>query len=290
MIKLSPKTQKIFNFLQEWQSEFHLYDLCHFHSMEIYNELEAEDHYLEKMWDVDLTKYFDDKFYTFSTEGGTGYFAFWHYENLQGEAPIVLLANSGGEPKLLAANLNDLVSKMIHQIGFNGGWWCREDDDGKPLKEPTAPDFEDMYDEVADSYQEEYNKEISIKKAKELLEKDRRVFKERALKLIDFISEEEIENNIKKHPSFVDRVSQYDFKNNELYYLKHEIKNEEELLKILNVYKSEIKSEYSDTTKEHVIAAVKGNYPEYYKSTVFKNWLVALDKPISKKYIKEVLG
>ncbi len=27
MIKLSPKTQKIFEFLQEWQSEFHLYDL-----------------------------------------------------------------------------------------------------------------------------------------------------------------------------------------------------------------------------------------------------------------------
>jgi hypothetical protein len=282
---LSPKTQKIFKFLQEWQAEFHLYDLMDFHSMEIYDELEAED-YLENMWDYDLTKYFNDKFYSFSTEGGTGYFAFWHYKNLQGEAPIVLLANSGGDPIFLAANLNDLVCKMIHQIGFNGGWWCREDDDEKPLEEPTEEDFDDMYDQVADNYQDENNKEISIEKAKILLEKDRQDFKERALKLIDFISEKEINENIKKHPCFVDRVSQFNFKNTELFYLKHEIKNEEELLKLLNVFKKEINDKYYPTTKEQVIAGIKGNYPKYYKSSVFEKWLADLDKPPSEEELK----
>lgn len=274
---LTAQTQKIFKFLQEWQDEFHLYDLMSFHSMEIYNELETED-YLEEMWDFDLTKYYDDKFYSFSTEGGTGYFAFWHYKNLQGEAPIVLLANSGGYPIFLAANLNDLVCKMIHQIGFNGGWWSREDDDENPLEKPTKEDFEDMYDQVVDSYQEKYNKEINIKKVKILLEKDRQNFKEKALELIDFISEKEIKENIKKHPCFVDRVSQYHFKSNELYYLKHEIKNEEELSKLLNVFKKEIKDKYHPTTKEEVVAGVKGNYPKYYNATVFKNWLADLNE------------
>lgn len=273
-MKLSVKTQKIFKFLQEWQNEFRFYDLMHFHNMELYNELEKEA-YLENMWDIDLTKYFDDKFYSLATEGGTGYFAFWHYKNLQGEAPIVLLTNSGCEVVFLAGNLNDLVCRMIHRIGFNGGW-----------SEETKEDFEDIYYQITDRYEEEYKKEISIEKAKVLVEEERQIFKERALKLIDFISEEEIENNIKKHPCFVDRVEQFDFKNTEFYYLKHEIENEEDLKKLLNIFRNQIKSEFYSITKEQVTAGLKGNYPNYYKSLVFQNWLKDVDKSYTDDELK----
>jgi len=255
-----------------------------FHNMEIYDELEAKEDYLEKMWDIDLTKYFDDKFYTFSTEGGTGYFAFWYYNGLECEAPIVGISGTGGEQTTVASNLNDLVCKMIHQIGFNGGWWSRYDDNENLLTLPTEEDFDDIYYDLTDNYFEQYNEEISIEKAKELLEKDREEFKERALKLIDFISEKEIDENIKKHPCFVDRVSQFDFKSTEVNHLKHEIQNEEELQKVLTVCRKLIRI-YA--TKEQVIAGLKGNYPNYYTSDIFKDWLEEVDKEIKNKQLIE---
>jgi len=271
MIKLSQKTEKIFKFLQEWQSEFHLYDLMYFHHMELFKELEIGEYYV----DFDFEKYFDDKFYLFSTEGGTGEFAFWHYKDLQGEAPIVFLSSGGCEAVFLAASLNDLVCKMIHQIGFNG-WYN--------YNEATDEDLDAMYDRVADRYFEQYNKKISDKKAKKLLEKDREEFKERALKVIDFISDKELAENLKKHPCFVDRTGQYDFKDAELHYLGHEIRNEKELQKILTIFRKEIKR--GNIEKKQVIAGLKGNYPNYYTSEIVKNWLENVDKPFSEEELK----
>jgi len=271
MIKLSKKTEKIFKFLQEWQSEFHLYNLMHFHHMEIFKELEIGEYYV----DIEFEKYFDDKFYLFSTEGGTGEFAFWHYKGLEGEAPIVFLSSGGCEAIFLAASLNDLVCKMIHQIGFNG-WY--------DYNEPTDEYLDEMYDRVADSYFDHYNERISEEKAKELLEKDREEFKERALNVIDFISDKEISKNLKKHPCFVDRTGQYDFKDAELRYLGHEIQNEEELQKILTIFRKEIKRDIIE--KKQVIAGLKGNYPNYYASEIVKDWLANVDEPFSEEELK----
>jgi len=200
-------SHKILEFLQEWQSEFHLYNLMSFHSMEIYDELEQQP-YLEEMWDYNLTPYFKDKFNSFSTEGGTGYFAFWEYPNLNGDAPIVLLTTGGIEPALLAGSLNDLICKMIHNIGFNSG--------GEIDKKPSNEELEEIYYDVINEYESEYNKEVSLEEIQLLIKKDREEFKKRALRVIDFINEEQIEKNIKKHPSFVKKFKMFDSKNDEL--------------------------------------------------------------------------
>lgn len=269
MMLLSTKAQRILKFLQEWSSEKHIYDIERVHNMAIYKELEEYPYYLEGMWDINLTKYFNDTFYCFSTEGGTGYFGFWLYPKLKAEAPIVLLANSGGISTMLAANLNDLVCKMIHNIGFNAGWKWGEINDI-----PTSEELEEWYDELADDYEEE----ISIEKVKVLMEKDRQLFKERALKIIDFLDEEQIEDNIKKHPSFVNRVQQYQYKNDEVLWLKREIKSEEEFSKLLTswtkVDNTDYDKNYTLYSLEKVIAAVKGNYPNYYQSKLFQDWMV----------------
>lgn len=286
---LSAKTQKILKFLQEWSSEKHIYDIEIVHYMAIYEELEEYPYYLEQMWDVNLTNYFKDTFYCFSTEGGTGYFGFWLYQELQGEPPIVLLANSGGTSRILAANLNDLVCKMIYNIGFNAGWkWEKINDVATP------EELEEFYDELADDYESNTGEGITVEKARSLMEKDRQLFKERALKFIDLISEEQIKENIKKYPSFINRVQQYQLKNDEVSWLKREIKSEEEFSKLLTSW-TKIDNKYYNLLdgtkmwcipdedynedddpygKEKIIAAVKGNYPYYYHSKLFQDWMV----------------
>ncbi len=171
MLKLTDNTHRILTFLQEWSDEEHIYDLMDFHSMEIYEELEEETNFLKKMWDVDLSHYFEDKFYAFSTDGNGSLFAFWVYPKLQGEPPIVLLPSHGKEVILLASNLNNLICKIIHNIGFNGDWHC-EGINGAPSKE----DLEDFYNEIADDYEDD----VSIKEAENLVEKDRQLFKQKA--------------------------------------------------------------------------------------------------------------
>ncbi len=255
MINLTNKMQKILTFLQEYSSEEHIYDLMDFHSMEIYDELEEETNFLKKMWDVDLSCYFEDKFYAFSTNGDGSLFAFWIYPKLQGEPPIVLLPSHGEEAILLASNLNDLVCKMIHNIGFNGDWHCKGIN-GVPSK----VDLEDFYDEIADDYEDD----ISIKEVENLVEKDRQLFKQKAGKIIDFISKEEVENNIKKQPSFIHRVMQYQFKNDEIVHCNGELKNEQEFGKLLDYWTKCINYEHSENyKKEIVLDTIKEIYPDY---------------------------
>ena len=264
MLAVSKKTQEILHFLHQWSEAEHIYQLMMFHNMEVYDELE-ENPFLEKYWDVDLSPYFPDTFYEFSTEGGTGYFAFWLYPELQGEPPVVHISNYGEEVTLLAASLNDLVCKMIHNMGFNGGWHC-EGVNGTPTEE----DLEELYDEITDDYKED----ISVEKAKELVQKNMRSFKENAEQVIELISEDQVISNIKKHPNPAIRHMQYQLKNNELLYLKHEIKDEKEFSQLLDYCKKSIKSEYEEIfTKEKVIATVKLGYPEYYKTKLFQDWI-----------------
>lgn len=264
MLSLSKKTQKILQFLNQWEKAEHIYDLCGFHSMEIYEELE-ENPFLEKYWDVNLSPYFPDKFYEFSTEGGTGYFTFWLYPDLQGDPPIVRISNYGEEVFLLAASLNDLVCKMIHNIGFNGGWHC-EGVNGKPTEE----DLKDFYEERADYFKENINEQ----EAKELIHKSRLTFKEQAELVIDLISEEQVKKNIENHPNIAFRHMQFQLKSNEFFYLKHEIKDEKEFSKLLVYCQKSIDSKYEeDFTKEKVIGAVKLSYPKYYVSNLFQDWI-----------------
>lgn len=263
-MNLSTKTQQILAFLQEWSDEEHIYNLMDFHSMEIYG-LEKETDFLEKMWDIDLSPYFKDGFYAFSTEGDGTLFAFWVYPELQGEPPIVVLPSHGEEVTLLAENLNDLVCKMIHNIGFNGGWHC-EGINGVPLEE----DLEDFYDEIAYGYEDD----ITVEEAKILVEKNRQLFKEKAEKMIDFKTKEEVETSIKKQPSFIDRAMQYQLKNDELSFFNRELQSEEEFGKLLNYWTKCINDEYNENNKkEIVINAIRESYPNYNQSKLFQDWV-----------------
>jgi hypothetical protein len=261
---LSTKTQSILTFLQAWSDEEHIYDLIDFHSMEIYG-LEKETDFLKRMWDVDLSPYFKDEFYAFSTEGDGTVFAFWVYPELQGEPPIVVLPSHGEEVTLLAANLNDLVCKMIHNIGFNGGWHC-EGIDGVPLKE----DLENFYDEIASDYEDD----ISVVETKKLIAKNRQLFKEKAEVIIDFKTKEEVEISIQQSPSFVCRAMHYQLKNDELSFFNRELQSEEEFKKLLDYWTKCIEDEYSENyKKEIVINAIRESYPNYNQSKLFQDWV-----------------
>ncbi len=263
-------SHEIFQFLQKWDSEYHTYNLMTFHSMEIYNELEKLP-YLEEWWNIDLTKYFKDEFLSFSTEGGTGYFAFWHYPALQeGIPPIVLLPSGSSEPELSASNLNDLVSKMLHNIYFNSDWG------GELNKTPNKEELEGIYYDLIDEYENEFDKEISLEKIQSLLKADRIEFKRRALEIVKLSSEEEIERNVKQHPSFVDRYKEFDNKSIELLPNEHPgdfVLTFELLPKVLDGFDILMKDGKNTSIIKQGIEDLKIKYPDLYNSELFQEWM-----------------
>ena len=68
---------------------------------------------------------------------------------------------------------------------------------------------------------------------------------------------------------------EYQLKNNEFYYLKHEVRDEKEFSKLLTYCQKSIDSKYEkDFTKEKVIEAVKLSYPKYYITNLFQDWIL----------------
>ena len=261
-MKLSKKTEQILAFLREWYKEEHLYNLQSVHSMQIYDELEV-DPFLT-WWDVDLNQYFEDSFLTFADDGSGEYTVFWEYSGLQGEQPIIMYSACSNEPLYLAASLNDLVCKMIHKISFYGEF----------SEIPTDEDLEDLNEYYYDS------KLDSIEEIRELLEKERAEFKERALKVIDFISEEEIEKNMKEQLHFLDRYKAYQMKSFEIFMGK-EVEDSDGFVNLLKALRK-VQHSFIGFSKDEMVVGLKENYPEYCKTEVFKEWVKELDKPKPK--------
>ena len=80
-IKLSNKTKEILEFLCQWTSESHIYNLQCFHDMDISpDSTDLEDiPFLERYWDIDLSIYYKDKFTGFGADGSGDYIAFWEF-------------------------------------------------------------------------------------------------------------------------------------------------------------------------------------------------------------------
>lgn len=258
-MQLNNQQQKILEFLRQWESEEHIYDLMTFHSMEFYDDLEDEK-FLEKWFDVDLTEYFEDKFPSFATEGGTGYIAFWYYLDLQGEAPIIRIDSYGGHTEILAGSLNDLVCILIHNIGFNGGWCV----DNKPDEE----DFQEHYEDLLYHYNKHNNTSLSIEEfINNIINKDREEFKQRALEIIDFKSEKEIAKNIKNHPSFIQKLEEFEKKAE---YESTKI-TPENLASKLDQFDNLIKNEIFSV--EEIIKEIEQDWPDAANTTIFQDWV-----------------
>ena len=265
-------SNKILKFLQKWDSEYHTYNLMTFHNMEIYGELEKHT-YLKDWWDIDLTKHFDDEFLAFSTEGGTGYLALWKSPNLKKtDLPVVRLSSYREDPELSASNLNDLVNRMLHNIYFNGDW------DGE---QRNKEELEEIYYDLINEYESEFEKEISLEDIGILLEEDRAEFKKRALKIISFVSEDQIEENIKKLPSIVERNIEFDDKNNELLPDDHINKKPNDFVltiellpKVLEGFDILSKDDENASTIKQAIKELKTKYPDLYNSKLFEEWML----------------
>ena len=258
-MKLSKKTEQILNFLREWQSEEHLYNLQLVYGAEIYDELEVVP--FLTWWDVDLNQYFKDSFLTFANDGGGECTAFWEYEELQGEQPIIRYPACTDEPLYLAASLNDWVCYMIYNMNFYEDF---------PDNSPSDEELEEL--------QDWYDKELdSLEDVRNLLKKERAEFKERALKVINFISEEEIEENMKKHPNFLNRYKAYAMKSFEIY-MDKEVKDSDSFVTLLKALQK-VQHSLIAFSKDEIIIGLKENYPEYCETEIFREWIKELDKP-----------
>ena len=213
MQSIQKQYKPILDFLLNWQNEWHLYDLMDFHSTEYYYPLEEFD-FLESCFDFDLIPFFKDKFISFAVDGGGGHYCFWLYPKLVGEPPIVYF-DGHGEQEFLASNLNDFVNRMINDLGFCGGWLAEGDDVAETFKE-------DIW-RLVNNYQEEKGNEITEQEAEKLFLEDRKLFKEKASKVISFKTTEQINNAFKKHPNFNKWIEKVEAKNDDLFKEKQSI-------------------------------------------------------------------
>lgn len=257
---LNQTNKKTFDFLQQWQSEYHIYNFEQLHSIYFYEE---ESEYLERNFDEDLTEHITDKFVTLGIDGAGGSYCFWHYPGLEGEAPIVLLDSEGGS-KFLANSLNDFVCRMINEIEFCGGWICEGQDPEEELEN-------ELYD-LANNYNEEKGKSISETTAKDLLIEERKLFKEKLLPLITYKTREQTQEKL--HPSFNLFVTKAEIKTWELPLIKKYGKKDlHEYDKFYEWLEKIIEAEYYEANKASVIQVIKDNYATSYNTQKFQAWI-----------------
>ena len=260
MQSLQKQYKPILDFLHHWQNEWHLYDLMYFHSTAYYYPLE-EFQFL-KYFDFDLTPFFNDKFISFAVDGGGGHYCFWLYPELVGEPPI-LYFDGHGEQAFLASNLNDFVNIMINELDFCGGWICEGDD--------VAETFKENLWELVNNYQEEKGKEITEEEAEKLFFEDRKLFKEKASKVISFKSTKQIKSAFKKQPNFDDWINKVQEKNDALYKDKQSKVKEQSVEEQIEGYDGIVKDKIF--SKQEVVSLVKSLKPELYKTSAFQEWM-----------------
>ena len=261
MKNLQKQYKPIFDFLHHWQNEWHLYDLMNFHSTEFYSPLEEFD-FLESHFDFDLTPFFKDKFISFAVDGAGGHYCFWVYPDLVGEPPIAYF-DGHGEQEFLASNLNDFVIRMINELGFCGGWLCEDDDVEKTFKENLW--------ELVNNYQEEKGKEITEKEAEKLFLEDRKLFKDKASKIITLKTTNQIKSAFKKHPNFDKWITKVQEKNDTLFKKKQSTIKELSVEEQIKGYDEIVKNKFF--SKKELVAVLKSEKPELYKTAAFQKWM-----------------
>jgi len=187
----SYKNYKALDFISQWEDEVYEEDLLY--NIELIHEFVLDDgdnNFLDYWFEEKISQKDKDSIEVFAQTGEGGYFAYWNYEQLLGDAPIVFFS-SDGEYNMIASSIDDLVclfatNRQLYAEDTQGDVWQDTD---------WSYQIEDILND------EEYNFD-SIEEIKEKFFKDIHRYTEFISYKYEIKDAKKYIKNMKKHPSF----------------------------------------------------------------------------------------
>ena len=150
---LTENTKQCFNFLKKWEAKNNMFNLSAIFSIELIPEISKSDFFKHPGLGVDVSPLIKNYFYYFAVDGAGGEYALWDNGNVKNEHAVVYL-NSEGQHKMLAPSLYYFILKIPKR------------------KEVKKVKKYGLLEDLVDTYENNNDSCISLKKAKKLMLKD----------------------------------------------------------------------------------------------------------------------